>query len=253
MFTFTLHRGGSSSKLLAALLLSIATLSSGPAHAFGRKPVQPPAASPTPKPTPSPTPTPIPTPVPSASPSPQPQPVDVIRARWEPKNRDGAEWSKHVYEALPVLAPKLLAKAPADVATFCPAYSKLSEGDRRNFWVYLLSGMTEFESGHNPAVTYKENFKDAKGNYVISRGLLQISIESGNAYGCGFKTEQEIHDPIKNLDCGLKILNRWIGSDGVISGHSTSWLGGARYWSVLRAPKVSEIQGFTKALRMCAQ
>ncbi len=219
----------------------------GVAHGFARKPVVP---SPAPKPAPTPTPTP--------APAPQPDPVDsseIIRARWEAKSNDGPSWSRHVFETLPVLAPNLINKRPADIKDFCPAYDDLNARDKKNFWVYLLSSMTELESNHNPAVQYVEAFYDAKGRRVVSRGLLQISIESGNAYGCGFKTETELHDPIKNLDCGLRILNKWIGGDGRITGYSSSlgkYLGGARYWSVLRKdPNLGKIKAWNQALRMC--
>ncbi len=147
-----------------------------------------------------------------------------------------------------------MAKNPSDVHEFCPNYANLSKAQKKNFWVYLLSSMTEFESGHRPETSYQEAFNDAKGNPVISRGLLQLSIESANAYGCGFATAQEIHDPKKNLSCGLRILNRWVGNDQRLAGRiNNKWLGGARYWSVLRytnAP-LAKIQGYTRAIDIC--
>lgn len=180
---------------------------------------------------------------------------EVIRARWETKARDGVAWSKHVFDVLPTLAPNLLNKVPSDIRDFCPAYPSLSAADRKNFWVYLVSSMAELESNHNPDSTYTEAFYDNAGRRVVSRGLLQISIESGNAYGCAFKTESELHDPLRNLDCGLRIMNKWIGADGMIKGLSgTKYLGASRYWSVLRRdPNLGKIEGWNKALRMCAQ
>lgn len=206
--------------LTSTLLLATASN----AFAFGKKPVTPPPADPS---------------------------VDVIRARWEAKNRDGAAWSQYVYDQIPALAPNLLNRTPADMRSFCPGYASLSTADKKNFWVYLLSAMSELESGQDPTQTYTENFKDAKGNYVVSSGLLQISIESGNAYGCGFANQSQTLSPEKNLACGLRILNKWIGSDGVIAGKSGStWLGGARYWSVLRNHQ-SQIAGWTQAQDIC--
>jgi len=226
---------------LCALLFSF--LLTNQAHAFGKRPVVVPPTTPPPVVTP--------TPPPPEAPS---DPSDIIRARWETKQRDGVAWSKHVFEQIPVLAPRLLAKTPGDMAQFCPAYDELNVRDKKNFWVYLLSSMTELESNHNPAVQYVEAFNDAKGNRVVSRGLLQISIESGNGYGCGFKTASDLHDPEKNLDCGLRILNKWVGNDGTISGYkSPSYQGGARYWSVLRKdPNLGKIKSWNQALRMCA-
>lgn len=222
----------------SAFFVISATLTSGSAHGFGKKPVV------------------VPPPTPPSTP-PAPPPVDVIRARWDSKQPTaGPIWSKHVYDSIPTIAPNLLAKNPGDIAQFCPAYASLSTADKKNFWVYLLSAMTELESNHNPAVTYTEKFTDNNGEFIVSRGLLQISIESANGYGCGFSNAQEIHEPLKNLTCGLRILNRFLGKDTQLAGKSLttgSWLGGARYWAVLRAPKVTTIQGWTKALRMCAQ
>lgn len=236
-------------QLRVQLLVTICTLAlssffAEQAHAFGKRPVVvPPAPPPVVTPPPAPTPDPIPA-----------DPSDVIRARWEASQRDGAAWSKHVFERLPALAPRLLAATPSDVTQFCPAYGQLNERDKKNFWVYLLSSMAELESSHKPEMSYTEAFNDAQGNRVVSRGLLQISIESGNGYGCGFKTASELHDPLKNLDCGLRILNKWVGNDGKIAGQiGATWQGGARYWAVLRRdPNLGKIKGWNQALRMCA-
>jgi hypothetical protein len=74
---------------------------------------------------------------------------------------------------------------------------------------------------------------------VISRGLFQLSIESANqkAYGCGFKTEQEIHEPLKNISCMVKIVNHWLNKDLVFFGGTKLGLG--RYHSVARASSES--------------
>jgi len=176
----------------------------------------------------------------------------VIRARWEPKARDGAAWSKHVFERIPALAPELLSSAPKDIAEFCPAYANLGETDRKNFWVYLVSAMAELESDFDPENVYKESFLDSKGNPVLSIGLLQLSLSDASIYGCQFSSNEDIKEPNRNLDCGLRILNKWVGKDRLISGKAgTSWGGGSRYWSTLRAPKVNQIKGWTRALRIC--
>ena len=171
---------------------------------------------------------------------PQEEPVKTLVARWkEPL------WSQWVYDALP---GEMIAVDPKDIKDFCGNYPS-SEDGRKRFWVYLVSAMAERESGHDPKNSYKESFKDAKGRYVVSRGLLQISIESANAYGCGFKDEQELHDPKRNLECSVKILSRWVIRDGRIAGKESGWRGGARYWSVLRSSSSSygKITGWTKA------
>lgn len=213
-------------KTAITLALLALYLSTADAFAFGKKPVTPPS---------------------------NPDP-NVIRARWENSQRDGALWSKYVFDLMPTEGANLLAKTPNDIASFCSNYSNLSVGEKKNFWVYLLSSMAEFESGHKPETSYVESFRDAKGNRVVSRGLLQISIESANAYGCGFRTESELHDPYKNLSCSMRILNRWVNNDGRVAGKAGSaWQGGARYWSVLRSTNapLAKIQAWTQALDIC--
>jgi hypothetical protein len=141
----------------------------------------------------------------------------------------------------------MLTVVPEDIEEFCPAYSRLARQKQVAFWVYLLSSITQFESNFKPETSYQENFRDANGNYVISRGLLQLSIESGNGYGCAFRSASDVHDPLQNLSCGIRILNRWVSRDKQIAGKSGSaWQGGARYWSVLRtADRVASIKSFT--------
>ncbi|BEV66867.1 transglycosylase SLT domain-containing protein [Bdellovibrio bacteriovorus] len=155
---------------------------------------------------------------------------------WEDKVADGKAWSTHVYSALDKLGPNLLDVIPADRSLFCPKYSSLSYAQRKQYWAFVLSSMVRFESNFKTAMSYTEDFNDSNGNRVISRGLLQISIESGNAYGCGFKSTKDLHDPLQNLSCGIRILDRWVSRDGRIAGKvDGAWKGGARYWSVLRA------------------
>lgn len=155
---------------------------------------------------------------------------------WESKVSAGKEWTTHVNNELDRLGQDMLDVIPADRSLFCPKYSSFSYAQRKQYWTYLISSMVRFESNFNTNSSYTESFTDSSGKRVVSRGLLQISIESGNAYGCGFKTAQELHDPYKNLSCGIRILNRWVARDGRIAGKvDGGWKGGARYWSVLRA------------------
>jgi hypothetical protein len=172
----------------------------------------------------------------------------VLHGRWEGKHADGRDWSVHTYDAVSEVASVLVSTVPSDYREFCPDYPSLSASERKNFWMYLLSAMAQYESNFRPALTYRESFRDSRGNYVVSRGLLQLSIESGNGYGCGLKQASDLHDPYTNLECGLRILGRWVARDKRIAGNSGGWKGGARYWSVLRTgSRVNSIKGWTKA------
>ncbi|XGC79809.1 hypothetical protein ACES2L_10755 [Bdellovibrio bacteriovorus] len=173
---------------------------------------------------------------------------------WEREHQDGKEWTTHVLRQLDVVGKDLLDVVPSDAATWCPNYTNLNQNERKDFWAYLLSQMTRYESGFAPEKFYTESFADSAGKKVISRGLLQLSIESGNAYGCGFRTTKDVHDPEQNLSCGIRILNRWIERDGRIGGNNgNQWRGGARYWSVLRSSSSSyqKIVKATKSISIC--
>jgi len=155
---------------------------------------------------------------------------------WETKVSKGKEWTTHVNQQLDSIGTDLLVSDPQDSNLFCPKYDKLSEGQRKQYWAYILSMMVKFESGFNTNAKLTEKFTDYQGRKVISRGLLQISIESSHSYDCGMRSFQDLHDPYKNLTCGIRILNRWVKHDRRIAGKvSKSWRGGARYWAVLRS------------------
>lgn len=195
----------------------------------------------------APQPTPAPAPVPGGSSDATPL--------WEAKVAGSRDWSNHLYSELDRIGQDLLDVIPADAGTFCPNYKNLSYTDRKKYWIYIISAMAKFESGFDTNTKYKEDFEDNSGNNVISRGLLQISIESSKGYDCGMTDAQELHNPLKNLSCGVRILDRWVGRDGRIGGKVNSkWRGGARYWSVLReGDKTSykSIVSWSKALKMC--
>lgn len=208
--------------------------------------------APTPTATPKPSPTPTATPKPTATPVPS---TGSAKPLWESKATDGVNWTAHVMNKLDTLGVDMVDSVPADFATFCPSYKKFTYTQRKEFYTYLISAMTKYESGFDPKQFYQEGFNDSSGNPVISRGLLQISIESANSYGCGFTSSQQLHDPYLNLSCGIRILNRWIGQRdfrlaGKIDG---SWKGGARYWSVLRTTSgsYSSIVGLTNGTSLC--
>ncbi|MGY5797305.1 transglycosylase SLT domain-containing protein [Rheinheimera faecalis] len=175
-------------------------------------------------------------------------------AAWSEKNLDGS-WTRMTEQA--VAKSPLVKLVPADVQSFCPLYASLPQQQRSKFWVALFSAMAKPESNFKPQSFYQEKFKDAQGRRVISRGLLQISHESANQprYACDIKQPHSLHDPKVNLSCGVKIMSKWVQTDGVISQQrwSKDPKGGARYWSTLRPQrgKVQSIANFTRQLPFC--
>lgn len=124
------------------------------------------------------------------------------------------------------------------------------------FWAGLLSAMAKPESNFKPETTYVEqDILDANKQKVISRGLLQISIESANqkAYGCAIKNAQDLHQVDVNLNCAARIMARWVQKDGHIAAPSRPDAGAARYWSVLRGRNghLDAISTFTGKMEVC--
>jgi len=172
---------------------------------------------------------------------------------WAKKNTDGS-WTAATEAA--VSSSNLPNSVPTDIDKFCPGYKAQDVSNRKIFWAGLLSIVARPESNFKPETTYTESFSDAKGKKVVSRGLLQISIESANQkkYSCGIKKAEDLHDPAINVTCGVKILDAWVTSDNIIAtyGNGPS-RGGGRYWSTLRERKkhLLEITKFTRSLKVC--
>lgn len=107
------------------------------------------------------------------------------------------------------------------------------------FWGNILVEMAYWESKWKTEAKYKESFNDSTGKAIYSRGLYQLSIESGRGYKCPFVVEADLHVPELNIRCAVLILSKWVKNDNIIAGKEkkmfkTYYKGGARYWAVLR-------------------
>ena len=174
-------------------------------------------------------------------------------AAWKRVNTDGS-WT--LAAEIAVKATTLVTLVPKDIKAFCPAYDGLGVDKRTRFWVGLLSAIAKPESGFKPETKYVEpDIVDANSQNVVSRGLLQISMESANqrAYGCGIQQAEDLHKVEVNLNCAARIMRHWVEKDGLIAAASMPAVGGARYWSVLRAWRghLGEITGITKDMEVC--
>lgn len=182
---------------------------------------------------------------------------DVIKGFWDAIVARGPEYTGYTVEALSTHAPALTAHVPSDVQTFCPTYEFMDSTGRTAFWVALISAVAKYESGFNSNARYSESFSDSSGRGVVSRGLLQLSLESVKYYGCDITTESELHDANKNLSCGVRILNKLVMQSNSISTEAlpnsrSRWAGAARYWSVLRpGHKLAEIRRAMLSLAIC--
>lgn len=148
------------------------------------------------------------------------------------------EWQEHAINT--IKASKLAGYTPKDYNSFCPKWNDAN-------YVALLGAMTKYESDFKPSTTYKENFKNSRGEYVISTGMLQLSYESARGYGFSDATTEKLKDPKYNITVAVKILEKWIKGDGLITSGGSPYKGGGRYWSCLRnSGKLSSVKSYMK-------
>jgi hypothetical protein len=86
--------------------------------------------------------------LPSSKAKPSPRPV----ARWDHRP-EAARWTDKTLTALSSHGAPLVNMVPSDVATYCPAYAENGPGERKAFWVGLLSALAKHESTWRPDVS----------------------------------------------------------------------------------------------------
>ncbi|MFN3292225.1 MAG: transglycosylase SLT domain-containing protein [Gemmobacter sp.] len=165
--------------------------------------------------------------------------AEVPVARWDHRPEAGA-WTQATLVALKGTGKRLVQSVPADIATFCPAYTKANEADRRAFWVGLFSALAEHESTWNPR---------AKGEGGKYRGLLQIAPGTARAYGCDAGA---LYDGASNLACAVNIASEQVEATGVVAGGPGGWGGLAADWGPMRnRSKLAEIAAWTREQAYC--
>ncbi len=212
---------------------------------------------------------PSPTPAPPTINPPQNPPTSGLyaittKALWETTTNGaaGALWTQASMGLIAKYGANLL-KGTADIANFCPRYSQLTDNLKMNFWVYLVSAVTKYESGYRPTSRFKE---PGMGNDpithlpVYSEGLLQLSYQDSNVYPfCNefdwakdrsldaSDPRRTILDPVKNLTCGIRIMNQIMGKHNAIAFNS------GQYWSTLMPSRGVEksIQTLVGKLPFC--
>lgn len=187
---------------------------------------------------------------PAPAPAMKPAPATPIHTKrielggdtWDP------EWDRIVELAL---SPEMLSRrVPRDVRRFCPRFYEMGEADKRAFWAYFFQALAGAEAGLDPTTRVRHTQPEVAvidkvtGRAVRSEGLLQLTYEDQQRYGCNFDwehdkilkpddSEKTILQPKNNLECGVKILENQI-----ISQHQPL-LSSSSYWSTLRPGTVS--------------
>lgn len=191
-------------------------------------------------------------------------PPERVSLLWEKSRKDGLAWSEFTFDLIENdLALDLLPGAD-DITDFCPRYHSLDNDKRINVWAMLISAMTKYESGFNPLSRMREatmGTDPVTKLPVHSEGLLQLSYQDIRwAPYCQFdwnadrslpatSPNKTILQPIKNLNCGMRILAAQVRKKNRIAVKSGA------YWSVLipggKYTKLNEIQSWTKKVPGC--
>lgn len=179
---------------------------------------------------------------------------------WEPAKSRVAPvadlWTEAIYKEIYNNAPALTTIVPKDIQNICPKYPTMSKEARTLFWVKLVSVLAAKESMYNVEAKFDDT-KNISGssNKVISTGLLQISHLSSqqSAYNCKMisadpiQGAKDLKDGIKNMRCGIQIMNYWVSTDQALAFSPKNlengrpfWNGLARYWGPFRHPTLAE-------------
>lgn len=173
---------------------------------------------------------------------------------WEGQNPDSVLWSAILYRALGVNDQSALLTGSDDILDFCPKFDSLTDMQKINFWAFLLSGISKFESGFNPI------HRRAERAGVFKEGLLQLSYElNGQFRRCMFDEVRDgqmssadprrsILNPVTQMACAVDVLTNQIETQKRIA-HNGS------YWRALRLntpfSAVNEIKAFSQQLPFC--
>ena len=168
-----------------------------------------------------------------------PTPIAVKKAELGSDNNWNPQWDQAVETAIP---PEMLStQVPRDVRRFCPRFYQMGETDKRAFWAYFFQALAGAEAGLNPRSNVRHTepetavVDDVTHQMVHSEGLLQLTYEDHQRYGCDFNWEADRHlpphdpqrtilNPENNLKCGINILsNQIINQHKLIFSHTSYW------------------------------
>lgn len=160
--------------------------------------------------------------------------------RWD-HHPEGEDWTESTLVALSTKDAILSEQVPADITAWCPAYPDAPVEARRAFWAGLLSAVAKYESTWNP------NASGGGGRWI---GLMQISPNTAQNYGCDATSVSALKDGEANLECAVEIMSEQVAKDGLVAGGGNRGIG--RDWAPLRsAEKRAEMASWTSEQPYC--
>ena len=138
---------------------------------------------------------------------------------WDPA------WDALVEKALP--SSLLSATAAHAVVGFCPKFASEPEADKRAFWAYFFQALAGAEAGLDPTIQVRHTeaavtrIDKVSKRPVRQEGLLQLTYDDSDRYGCDFRWQHDrrlpekdprrtILQPANNLGCGIRIVENQI-------------------------------------------
>ena len=143
----------------------------------------------------------------SVRPVPRPYVREMPDLRWD-HVRGSSRWTQAAMRALEDHGDRLTRTVPRDIAEWCPAYPEADDWDRKAFWAGLLSTLSKHESTFRPT---------AVGGGGKWYGLVQILPATARGYGCQARSGEALKDGELNMACAVRIMNRTVPRDGVVS------------------------------------
>jgi len=150
------------------------------------------------------------------------------------------EWVQFMHEEIQAKRTYLLndqnlsSQVKADIKSLCPQYLNMNSDDKTKFWALFMGSVAWPESAWDPKTMYME----PAPLYYYSIGLLQLSYQKDEGHGeeCQFPSQEAVKDPLRNLRCGLKIMENQVRNRKKLFTPDEFY-----YWSVLKS-KTSEVK-----------
>lgn len=172
-------------------------------------------------------------------PLPRPYEVRMPKLRWKNQS-DGPDWTRAAMAAIGSHGRALVKTVPRDISAWCPGYPSQDVNGRAAFWAGLLSTLSYHES------TWREG---AVGGGGLWYGLVQIAPATARTYKCQAGTGEALKDGAMNLSCAVRIMNRTVARDKVVS---AGMQGVAADWGPFHSPsKRSDMQRWLSTQPYC--
>jgi hypothetical protein len=123
-------------------------------------------------------------------------------------------------------------KGMSDGSSLCPNWKNMTNGERKNFWVWSMGAIANVES------SCKSNATNSKATNGTAAGLFQMNDTiSGRKFRGGdcANASADMYNPTDNINCGMTIMESYVSNSGLYNKSGALWGKGSNsYWQELR-------------------